>query len=111
MADKQKIKFLTALVAVLFVALAVVFSSGRSGSASDPSPEPSAEIRAAATAAPTPAATSAPQDYVLNKNTKRFHYPDCASAAEILGKNREDVFASRDELIARGFKPCGNCNP
>ena len=105
MTDKTKIRLLSALVVVLLFAV-VGLLAGRNAA-----PEPSPVIAAAVTATPRPAATSAPQDYVLNNNTKRFHYPDCASAAQILEKNREDVFASRDELIDRGFKPCGNCNP
>ena len=49
--------------------------------------------------------------YVLNTNTGRFHYPDCRSVGDIKPKNREDVEATREELLDRGFIPCGNCNP
>ena len=51
------------------------------------------------------------QAYVLNHNTHKFHYPSCASAKKIKPKNREDVVLTRDEIIARGFVPCKNCNP
>lgn len=61
---------------------------------------------------PLPPDTLSPaQDYVLNHNTEVFHHPNCTSADKILEKNREDVTASREELIARGFSPCGNCHP
>ena len=50
-------------------------------------------------------------DYVLNTNTKKFHYPTCASAAKISSKNREEYKGDRDALIKRGYSPCGNCKP
>ena len=49
--------------------------------------------------------------YVLNTNTKKFHYPDCASVDEIKPKNRLDVSWDRDEVIAQGYVPCKRCNP
>lgn len=49
--------------------------------------------------------------YVLNTNTKKFHYPDCRSVKQMSDKNRQDVVANREELIAQGYDPCGNCNP
>lgn len=51
------------------------------------------------------------QDYVLNTNTKKFHYPGCSSVGQMKAKNRQDYHGSRDDLIARGYKPCGSCNP
>lgn len=50
-------------------------------------------------------------EYVLNTNTMKFHYSDCHSVKQMNDKNRQDVEATRDELIARGYEPCGNCNP
>lgn len=49
--------------------------------------------------------------YVLNKNTKKFHYADCASAKSIKDKNRTTYTGSRDEVIASGYQPCKKCNP
>lgn len=51
--------------------------------------------------------------YVLNTNKRshRFHRPDCYSAQSIKEENRLDFFGTREEAIARGYKPCGNCNP
>lgn len=49
--------------------------------------------------------------YVVNENTRRFHYPDCASADEIAPRNRRDFAGARSELIAEGYVPCKNCNP
>lgn len=50
-------------------------------------------------------------DYVLNKNTKKFHYPSCSSVGTIKPKNREEYSGTRDELIKRGYDPCGRCHP
>lgn len=44
--------------------------------------------------------------YIGNKNSKKFHRPDCHTLpAE---KNRVELF-SREEAINSGYSPCGNC--
>lgn len=50
-------------------------------------------------------------NYVLNKRSGIFHYPDCDSVRKMSAKNREDVFMSREDLIHSGYNPCQNCNP
>lgn len=50
-------------------------------------------------------------DYVLNNNTMKFHLPDCKSVGKIKASNRSDYHGSREDLIARGYAPCKNCNP
>ncbi len=49
--------------------------------------------------------------YVLNTNTQKFHYPDCASVKEIKDDNRREVAWGRDECIAGGYAPCKICKP
>ncbi len=49
--------------------------------------------------------------YVLNTNTKKFHYPTCSSVDEMKPKNKQETTLSREELIELGYKPCGRCNP
>lgn len=49
--------------------------------------------------------------YVVNKNTKKFHRPECANADKIAAKNREDVTSNRDELIDSGYEPAKCCDP
>ena len=49
--------------------------------------------------------------YILNTNTKKFHYPDCPSVLDMKEKNKEEFYGTREEAIARGFDPCGRCNP
>ena len=50
-------------------------------------------------------------DYVLNKNSKKFHLPDCSSVGSIKEQNRSDYKGSRDDLIKQGYAPCGSCKP
>ena len=49
--------------------------------------------------------------YVLNKNTKKFHYLDCQSVKLMKDKNKLVEETTREDLIKRGYDPCGNCNP
>ena len=50
-------------------------------------------------------------DYVLNTNTKKFHYPSCSSVDQMKESNKEFYTGSRDDVIARGYDPCKRCNP
>lgn len=50
-------------------------------------------------------------NYVLNKNTKVFHYPYCSSVSQMKDSNKKEMKATRDEIINKGYKPCGKCNP
>lgn len=49
--------------------------------------------------------------YVLNTNTKKFHYPNCSSVSKMSAKNRRDVTDTRDSIISQGYVPCKKCNP
>lgn len=62
---------------------------------------------------PDDSVTGDPQGthYVLNTNTKKFHYPECSSAKKISDRNRQDFYGTREELLAMGYSPCGNCDP
>lgn len=61
-----------------------------------------------------PAATVTPtgskSGYIGNKNSKKFHRPDCRWAAEIAPHNRVE-FGTREEAIAAGYVPCKVCRP
>ncbi|RKO65726.1 MBL fold metallo-hydrolase [Desulfofundulus salinus] len=48
--------------------------------------------------------------YIGNKNSKKFHRPDCRWAAEIAPHNRVE-FKSREEAVAAGYVPCKVCRP
>lgn len=49
--------------------------------------------------------------YILNIRTKKFHLESCGNAASITEENREEYNGNRDDLIADGYSPCGNCKP
>ncbi len=49
--------------------------------------------------------------YIANKNTGKFHYPDCSSVGQMKEKNKKYLTGTRDEAIAQGYSSCGRCNP
>jgi phosphatidylserine/phosphatidylglycerophosphate/cardiolipin synthase-like enzyme len=57
-----------------------------------------------------PAAVPTSDGYVASRNSAVFHKTDCESAAKISQKNLVH-YATRDEAIQAGKKPCHECNP
>lgn len=51
------------------------------------------------------------KEYVLNTNTKRFHYPHCDSVSDMKDKNRENFKGKRETLIDNEYVPCKRCKP
>ena len=49
--------------------------------------------------------------YILNTNSKKFHEPDCSSVRQMSEQNKQEVVATREELIAQGYVPCKRCKP
>ncbi len=49
--------------------------------------------------------------YIANTNTRRFHAPDCPGVRDIRESNRLLWTGTREELLARGYLPCGICSP
>jgi hypothetical protein len=61
----------------------------------------------------TAAATGAAQTektYVASKNSKVFHLASCPTAKTISAENLI-TFASREDAVASGRRPCKKCNP
>ena len=54
---------------------------------------------------------TAQADYILNTNTKKFHYPTCSSVKDMKDKNKQEYHGTRGEVIAKGYSPCGRCKP
>ena len=50
-------------------------------------------------------------EYILNTHSKKFHSPECPSVNKMKSCNRKRVKTSRKRLLARGYTPCGSCNP
>ncbi len=59
----------------------------------------------------TSAPVSTGTEYILNTNTKKFHYPSCSSVKQMKVSNKKEYTGSRDDLIAQGYDPCKKCNP
>ncbi len=55
--------------------------------------------------------SSQEQDYVLNKSSKKFHIPTCSGVQSMSEKNKEEYHGTSQELIDKGYEPCGSCNP
>lgn len=49
--------------------------------------------------------------YILNKNTKKFHLPDCRAVGEMSEKNKLYTKESKEKLKQLGYSPCGICTP
>ena len=48
--------------------------------------------------------------YVLNTNTKKFHYSYCSSVTQMKAKNKKTA-QGRASIISSGYEPCKRCNP
>ena len=59
----------------------------------------------------TSAPVSTGTEYILNTNTKKFHYPSCSGVKQMKASNKKEYTGSRDDLIAQGYDPCKKCNP
>lgn len=59
----------------------------------------------------TSAPVSTGTEYILNTNTKKFHYPSCSSVKQMKASNKKEYTGSKDDLIAQGYDPCKKCNP
>ena len=49
------------------------------------------------------------QNWVLNTNTMKVHYPSCSSVPRIAPHNYATSSAPLDELLSRGYSRCGRC--
>lgn len=49
--------------------------------------------------------------YIVNTNTKKFHYPSCLSVSKMSDDNKLETTNSRYVLISEGYIPCGSCHP
>lgn len=52
-----------------------------------------------------------------NRYQRTLHYccllgdPDCSSVNQMKDKNKEFYSGTKEEIIAKGYSPCGNCRP
>lgn len=76
-----------------------------------PAPTPTPEPEEQPSEEPDTGSQSSQASYILNTNTKKFHYPSCSSVDDMKEKNKQEFFGSRDEAVAQGYSPCGRCKP
>ncbi len=57
--------------------------------------------------------TSGSQAYtfILNTKSEKFHDPGCSGASKIGEDNKQSYTGQREDLIAKGYEPCGQCQP
>lgn len=58
-----------------------------------------------------PVSVSVEKDYILNTNTRKFHYPSCPSVEQMNESNKKPYTGTRNEIIAMGYDSCGRCFP
>lgn len=68
------------------------------------------------TQAPADPQESVPEEspataYILNKNSFKFHYPNCEWAQKMSDRNKLEYSGTREEVLEMGYTPCGGCNP
>ncbi len=49
--------------------------------------------------------------YIANKNSMVFHLPSCPSTSQMKESNKVFLTGTREDAIAQGYSPCGNCKP
>lgn len=49
--------------------------------------------------------------YIINTNSKKFHYLSCESVSEMSERNKRGFNGNREELIEQGYIPCRICQP
>lgn len=76
-----------------------------------PAPQPETDTAVQITPELSVSQESWETTYVLNTNTKKFHYPTCSSVDDMKEKNKQIYTGSRDEVINMGYVPCKRCNP
>lgn len=86
-------------------------STGNAGESSGASASGSSSGSTSANASDTASSSAEQHDYILNAKNKKFHLPTCSAVNDIAAANRQDFTGARDELIAKGYSPCGICKP
>lgn len=69
------------------------------------------ENNASAASTENTIASQTQASYVLNTNSMKFHKTDCSSVAKISQNNKQDFTGTRNEVLQKGYDPCGICKP
>lgn len=49
--------------------------------------------------------------YILNTNNHKFHEPSCSGVPDIRSYNKKEYTGTREEVLEKGYEPCGRCHP
>ena len=94
--------------------ISIDYATGGSSLAGDGSSAAAAqteESSAAATSDQVSSSQETDRSYVLNTNTKKFHFDGCRALSRMKASNREDFTGTWQSLLDRGYSPCAICNP
>jgi len=58
-----------------------------------------------------PEETQKTQNFVINRNSKKIHYPSCIGAKSTNEKNKEYYSGFLNDLLQKGYLPCQSCKP
>lgn len=94
------------------------YKTGKSALNGEEIPKPETTTKPVTTQKPTTTkaplttdAVTSESKYILNTSTKKIHYPTCASVKKIDEANKKSTDESKEDLMAQGYTPCGNCKP
>ena len=63
------------------------------------------------TAKSTTPVRSGVNDYIANANSYVYHYSWCSSVKNMNEENKVYYHCTSEEMRAKGYTPCGRCNP
>ena len=87
------------------------YATGESALASDTPESGTADTETTAGEDTAPETETAETTYILNTSSHKFHLPDCPSVSSMKEANKSTYTGSREDLIAQGYEPCGQCKP
>lgn len=98
----NKSPFILIVVTLLYVAMALGFFAGKAGVGSSlvsSGPDLRGIVH------------PRPEQFVLNTESKIFHYPECQAVDLMLEKNKLYVTATHKEVLEMGYWSCEICHP
>ena len=91
-------KIIAIIIVIAVIAVIAVFASGILSNTNQVSQSSSDDSSAATT------------EYWASIKADKFHLPTC-EWAEKISEDNKIVYKSREDAIADGMEPCGECNP
>ncbi|MGJ4851419.1 peptidoglycan-binding protein [Bacillota bacterium Meth-B3] len=76
-----------------------------------PQPKPTPTPRPTPRPTPEPEPVDEGTDYILNRNTRKFHYSWCSSVDQMKESNKIYFTGTSEQAQRKGYVPCKRCNP